>query len=163
MFSAIVSGYTEVIFKDDRVLVKDGDVIGGKPIRSVTLRSVSKQGHAVFVANIDEKTNGLFTLDGLVATGGDLINGRTYNEWISPVVNSKGDVAFIGMGAAASEVYSYAVVLASPSVAVASAAGQPSAQAATPTKSSFKLLPILIFVGLGCVIVFLWPRGGARK
>jgi hypothetical protein len=161
VFSAIVSGYVEAIFKDDRVLVKDGDVIGGKSIRSVSLLSVSKQGHVVFSANIDEKTNGLFTLDGLVAKSDDLINGRPYNMWISPVVNSKGDVAFIGMGTASSEINSYAVVLASPTVAVASTAGQTSA--AAPVKSSFKLIPILIFVGIGCVIVFLWPKSGARK
>jgi hypothetical protein len=163
LFSANVSGIQgAVIFKDNRVLVKAGDTIGGNTIKQVDYNfTSSRQGHILFNASSDATPSGLFTLDGLVVKTGDLINGRPLTMWKNPVINNKGEVAFLGMDMGTSLVYSSAVVLASPTVAVASTAGQPSA--AVPAKSSFKLMPILIFVGIGCVIVFLWLRSGARK
>ena len=163
LFSANVSGIQgSVIFKDNRVLVKAGDTIGGNTIKQVAHNFVSsRQGHILFNASSDTTPSGLFTLDGLVVKTGDLINGRPLTMWQNPVINNHGEVAFLGMDTGTSLVYSSAVVLATPTT-TSGAAQASTAMTKAPGKSS-KLIPVLILVGIVCALWFFWPKSQKRS
>jgi hypothetical protein len=164
VFSATVSGGGVAIFKNDRALVKTGDVIGGKTIGVISDQFVSSSdGHIVFEASSNDMPGGLFTLDGLVVKQRDLINGLSLTMWQNLTVNNKGEVAFLGCcDNGTPETVSYAIVLATPAGGTASPTGQ-EATVTAKTGGRSKLIPVLILGSIAGAIFFFWPRKPARR
>ena len=163
VFSATVSEGGVAIFKNDRALVKTGDVIGGKTIGVISHQFVSSSdGHIVFEASSKDMPGGLFTLDGLVVKQRDLINGLSLSMWQNLTVNNKGEVAFLGFDYGSPETVSYAIVLATPAGGPVSPTGQDTTVTAK-TGGRSKVIPVLILVSIAGAIFFLWPRKPARR
>lgn len=145
-----------VIFKENRVLVKEGDTIAGKTLDLIHSLVANKNGDVAFVGRYDNKTKGgIFTLDSLVAQEGDTVEGKTLQGTSHFVLNAKGDVAFMADFTDSNG----GIILARRTT------GQGQAQPGTSTKpsSSFRIGPVLILVGIMCALWFFWPRAGKRS
>jgi hypothetical protein len=100
LFDAWFAGGEHAVFRGDALLgVLPGEVsIGGHTFAAPRSVWASKQGEIVYFSNDDQRNLGIFTLDGLVAKTGDIVDGKTIS-YIHPVghptISDAGEIAFM--------------------------------------------------------------------
>lgn len=100
LFDAWFSDGEHAVFRGDELLgVLPREVsIGSQTFAAPRSVWASKQGEIVYFSNDDQRNLGIFTLDGLVAKTGDIVDGKTIS-YIHPVghptISDRGEIAFM--------------------------------------------------------------------